>query len=68
MGVVVKKTAPQPILRTPHQTALHRLLYVTQFLDPLVLAPSIEVVIPRLSHIVIQILDTFSYNKSIADN
>jgi hypothetical protein len=35
------KTALRPILRTPHQTAPHRIsVQVTQLLDPLGLAPN----------------------------
>ena len=46
---IVTKTAPRPILRTLRQTALYRItVHVTQLLDPLGLAPDIEVVISRL--------------------
>src|SRR5579864_4174975 len=45
----MKKTAPLPILWVLHQSASHRIaMYVTQLLNPLTLAPHIEVVIPRL--------------------
>src|ERR1035437_2072549 len=43
------KTAPRPIVRTLHQTPLHRITVdVTQLLDPLGLTPNIKVVIARL--------------------
>jgi hypothetical protein len=45
---IVTETTPQPILRTLDQVSLDQVtVHVSQFLDSLVLAPNVEIIVPR---------------------